>query len=304
MALASVGGMSDAAAKIGIVDTHQHLWDLRRLRLPWLPTSGPLSGNHTMDDYLREAQGLGIEKTIYMEVDVPPEQHPQEAEYVLSLCGKRGSPLVGVVLGGRPADPGFGDYLERFSADRRVRGIRQVLHSAATPQGYCLRPEFIRGIRLLGKMGLTFDVCLPAAYLEDAAQLADACPETRLILDHCGNPNVQEGIQDSWKRAMADIARRPNVACKISGIIATVKADGWSVEDLRPFVLHCREVFGPDRILFGSDWPVCTLKARLRQWVTALRQIIAPWPRQEQRKLLRDNALRWYGIDRGGRSLE
>lgn len=282
--------------RIGIVDTHQHLWDLKRLTLPWLPTTGPLAGDHTMADYLRATEGLGIERTVYMEVDVAPDQHRDEAAYALSLCGKRGSPMVGAVIGGRPASPDFGQYMAAFRGNPRVKGLRQVLHAPTTPQGYCLQPEFVKGIRLLGEMGLVFDVCLPAAYLDDADRLAELCPDTRLVLDHCGNPNVQAGIQDSWKRSMDRLARRPNMTCKISGIVASAKRGAWSAETLAPFVEHCRSAFGPDRIVFGTDWPVCTLVASPREWIEALRQIIAPWPTADRRKLLRDNAVRVYRL--------
>jgi len=295
-ATASLAATTSEAESVGIVDTHQHLWDLSKLNLPWLPTDGPLAGDHLMSDYLREARGLGIARTIYMEVDVPPEQHVREAELALSMCGKRGSPMVGAVIGGRPASYGFADYMALFRGDRRVKGVRQVLHGSGTPQGYCLKPEFVRGVRLLGSMGLVFDVCLPAAFLDDAARLADACPDTRLVLDHCGNPNVQAGVQDAWKRSLEAVSKRPNVACKISGIVATAKKGAWSAETLAPFVGYCRDVFGADRIVFGSDWPVCTLAASLREWVAALREIVADWPAPDRAKLLRDNAVGWYRL--------
>ncbi|MBM3496630.1 MAG: amidohydrolase, partial [Armatimonadetes bacterium] len=224
------------AENIGIVDTHQHLWDLKRLTLPWLPVSGPLAGDHVMADYLRATEGLGIERTIYMEVDVAPEQHQEEAAYALSLCGKRGSPMVGAVIGGRPASPDFARYMSAFRGNRRVKGLRQVLHAPTTPKGYCLQPEFVKGVRLLGEMGLVFDVCLPSGYLDDADRLAEQCPDTRLVLDHCGNPGVQDGLRDEWKRAMDRLARRRNMTCKISGIVASAKKGAWSAETLAPFV--------------------------------------------------------------------
>ncbi len=296
-AAATIATESDQARdRIGIVDTHQHLWDLKVLRLPWLPATGPLAGNHTMEDYLGATQGLGIERTVYMEVDVAPEQHVEEAAYALSLFGKPGSPMVGAVIGGRPASADFESYMARFRNSRRVKGLRQVLHAPATPQGHCLQPDFVRGVRLLGKMNLVFDVCLPAAYLDDADRLAELCPDTRLVLDHCGNPNVQAGIQDHWKRAMDRVARRPNVTCKISGIVASAKKGAWDAATLAPFVEHCRNAFGPDRIVFGTDWPVCTLVATPREWVEALQQIIARWPFADRRKLLRDNAVRTYRL--------
>ncbi len=296
-AAATIAGADEGRkGTIGIVDTHQHLWDLKALRLPWLPTSGPLAGDHTMADYLRATDGLGIERTVYMEVDVAPEQHGEEAAYALALCGKRGSPMVGAVIGGRPASRDFERYMGRFRGYRKVKGLRQVLHAPTTPQGYCLQPEFVRGVQLLGKMELVFDVCLPGGYLEDADRLAELCPDTRLVLDHCGNPRVQAGVEETWKRGIDRLARRPNAFCKISGIVASAKKGAWSAETLAPFVEHCRAAFGPDRIVFGTDWPVCTLVATPREWVEALQQIIAGWPQSDRRKLLRDNAVRVYRL--------
>lgn len=298
LASALAASRVQASRSTPIVDTHQHLWDLKRLSLPWLPTSGPLAGDHRLEDYIREADGLGITRTLYMEVDVAPEQHEAEAAYALERCGAPGSPMIGAILGGRPDSPDFEAYVTRFRRELRVRGLRQVLHSAATPQGHCLQPAYIAGIRLLGRMRLVFDICLPAPFLDDARQLADACPDTRFVLDHCGNPNVQEGPADSWRRAIDAVARRKNVACKISGIVATARRGAWAAEDLAPFIEHCRAAFGPDRILFGSDWPVCTMVASLREWVTALQRIVAGWPDDERRKLFSQNAVRWYGLSR------
>jgi L-fuconolactonase len=287
---------SHADAAIPIIDTHQHLWDLTKLRVPWVPAEGPLAGSHTMGDYLRAAEGLGVAKTVYMEVDVDPADHVAEAEYVLDLCRRREGPIVAAVIGGRPASPGFGAYVKRYKGSRYVKGVRQVLHGAGTPRGYCLTDDYVRGVRLLGEAGLVFDVCLPAAFLPDACKLADACRETRLVLDHCGNANVQAKDLTDWRRDIADVARRPNVVCKISGIVATARPGAWTAEDLAPIVLHCAEVFGRDRIMFASDWPVCTVAATYRQWVAALREVVRAWPAGDRRKLFHDNAARFYGI--------
>lgn len=280
---------------VPIIDTHQHLWDIERIRPPWLPATGPLAGPHTMERYMREAEGLGIERTVYMEVDVDPRDHVAEAETVLELCRLPGNPMVGAVIGGRPASEGFAAYIRRFRRNRHVRGVRQVLHVAGTPRGYCLQEPFVRSMRLLGELDLAFDICVPASGIPDAAKLCDLCPDTRFVLNHCGNPGVQTPDLEPWRRDMADVARRPNVVCKISGIVATAR-EGWTADDLAPIVRHCAEVFGRDRLVFGSDWPVCTLRASLRQWVTAARELVAGWTEQDQRKLFHDNAIRAYRL--------
>lgn len=278
-----------------IIDTHQHLWDASLPAPPWVPAEGPLAGSHSLARYNAETAGLGIERTIYMEIAVRDEDLEAEAEAVVALCKGKHRPLVGAVIGGRPSDPAFEGYLRKHASSSCVKGVRQVLHGA-TPQGTCLRPDFVRGIRLLGERGLCFDICLPAAFLSDGAALADACPATRLVLDHCGNPNVQAPDQTQWRRDIDALAKRANVSCKISGLVSSVRKGAWAPEDLAPFVEHCARAFGPDRIVFGGDWPVCTLGAELAEWVRALRQIIAPWPVGYRRKLLRENAIKIYRL--------
>jgi L-fuconolactonase len=283
------------AGMIPIVDTHQHLWDLKRFRLPWLAGGGPLATDHRMSDYLKAAEGVNVVKTIYMEVDVTPEQHEAEADYVIDLCRRDDNPMVAAVIGGRPASDGFAAYLQRFRGSPYVKGVRQVLHGGS-PKGACLEAGFVRGVRLLGEAGLRFDLCLRSEELRDGAKLADLCPNTRFILDHCGNANVQAKDRTAWQRDIAEVAKRKNVICKISGIVASAKPGAWTADDLAPIVRHCVESFGKERIVFGSDWPVCTLAATYRQWVEALQAIVASWSEADKKRLFHDNAVVFYDL--------
>jgi predicted TIM-barrel fold metal-dependent hydrolase len=171
-----------------------------------------------------------------------------------------------------------------------------VLHAESTPPGYCLSPEFIRGIRLLGELGMRFDICVRPAEIPDAVKLVDACPETRFILDHCGNADPQATDRSQWEKDIAALAQRKNCVCKVSGIIARAKSDRPKAEQLAPIVKHVIASFGPDRVMFGGDWPVCLLGATYREWVEALREIVREHPIEEQRKLFYDNAVRFYGL--------
>lgn len=281
---------------IPIIDTHQHLWDLRKFRLPWVKGAPVLNRNFLMDDYLRATEGLHVVKSVYMEVDVEPAQQVEEAEYVSEICRRKDTPMVAAVISGRPASGGFKDYLDRFRNAPEIKGIRQVLHSAETPPGYCVDARFIKGIQLLGERGLSFDVCLRPTELRDAARLIDACPGTSFILDHCGNADVRSPDLSSWRADIAEVAKRDRVVCKVSGIVASTKGAPWSPEDLAPIVDHVLEVFGPDRVVFGGDWPVCTLGATYRQWVEALRTIVRHRSQADQRKLFHENALRVYRL--------
>lgn len=272
-----------------LIDTHQHLWDLGRFRLPWTKGAGlPLERNHLPSDYDAAIRGTGIGRAIYMEVDVAPEQRREEAAWA---CGR--GPAV---VGGNPADPGFAKHLDAI-AHPNLKGVRQVLHGGL-PAGACTTPEFVRGVRELGRRGLRFDLCMRPLELADGARLAKECPDTRFILDHCGNGPLRAPAADvdTWKRGIESVARQPNVVCKISGIVVGAKGMAWTAEDLAPVVDHCLDTFGFDRVVFGSDWPVCTLAGSLADWVAALRSIVARRTESERRRLFSANAIRWYDL--------
>jgi len=301
-----VGGELLAAPKetamLPIVDTHQHLWDLTKFRLPWLKEGDALNESHVMSDYLKATAGLNVVRTVYMEVDVAPEQQTEEAEYVIDLCKRADAPMAAAVIGGRPASDAFPKYIGQFKDSAYIKGVRQVLHADSTPPGYCLDDRFIKGVRLLGDLGKRFDLCMRAKELTDAAKLIDACPGTRFILDHCGNADVRAVGAGSprpyaqWQKDIGEVAKRKNVVCKVSGIVATAEPGKWRADDLAPIINHTMDVFGPDRVMFGGDWPVCTKTATYKQWVEALKEIVADRTPEAQKKLFHDNAVRFYGL--------
>ena len=287
-----------ATPELSIVDTHQHLWDLSKFKLAWHADAPQLAHSFVMKDYLAATEGLGVVKSVYMEVDVEPSQQLAEAEYVIDLCQQGDNPMAAAVISGRPAADDFAAYAKRFGGHKYVKGLRQVLHGAGTPPGYCLKSEFIRGIKLLGELGLSFDVCMRSSEMADADALAAACPKTRLIVDHCGNMSVQETDAKQrklWMDGLRALAQRDNVVCKVSGIVASAKED-WQPADLAPNINFTLDTFGPDRVMFGGDWPVCTLRSTYRRWVEALKSIIATRPLADQKKLLAGNALKFYGL--------
>lgn len=286
----------EPSTPIPIIDTHQHLWDLKQFKLPWVTKESPLAKNYLMADYFDATKGLNVVKSIYMEVDVDPSHQQAEAEYVIGLCKQADNPMVAAVISGRPASDGFNKYITQFKNSAYIKGLRQVLHGPGTPAGYCLDRKFIQGIRLLGELGISYDICIRPGELTDAAKLIDACPDTRFILDHCGNANVQGKDHTGWKRDIAAVAKRKHVVCKVSGIVASAKPGGWTADDLAPIINHVLESFGPNRVMFGGDWPVCTLASTYRQWVEALKSIVRERKAEEQSKLFHDNALGVYGL--------
>jgi predicted TIM-barrel fold metal-dependent hydrolase len=308
LALAGTGCATAPKSADGlIIDTHLHLWDLGHQKLPWLDGAPEiLRKSYRLEDYRAATAGLNV-RAVYMEVDVAEETLPNEAELILGIAAGGRSPILAAVIGGRPADPGFAEYLGRFQSNPRCKGVRQVLHTAATPAGYCLKPEFIRGVQMLGEAEKSFDLCMRAPELMDGAKLAAECPRTRFILDHCGNPDLKSfrpqrdgeaapaHTADTWKRSIDALAKQPNVICKISGVAAGLPPEGGA-EDLAPAVNHCLDAFGPDRVVFGGDWPVCLLGATYQKWVQMLRQVIVSRSHAHQMQLWSGNALRLYGL--------
>ena len=297
------------ADQLPVIDTHQHLWDLSKFKPPWLDGAPEvLRHSHATREYLEATRGLNVVKAVYMEVDVHPRQHVQEAKHVIQLCRSDDHPTVAAVISGRPNSAVFGDYIKRFRNSPFIKGVRQVLHVPSAQRGLCLEPEFVRSIRLLGELGMSFDLCMRPTELVDGLKLSQACPETRFIMDHCGNADPKAFLAKSlqgddapshdetaWRRDIEKLAQQSNVVCKISGFVVRAP-ENWQAETLAPVINHCLDAFGPDRVMFGGDWPVCKISATYRQWVGALKEVIQNRSQLEQRKLLHDNAQRFYGV--------
>jgi predicted TIM-barrel fold metal-dependent hydrolase len=277
-----------------IVDTHQHLWDLDLFRYSWLDSLPQLHRSFRMPDYLAAAEGLNVVKSVHLEADVDEPFMVDETRRLLALADQPDNPLEGIVACGRPENENFKSYLDKIAGHRTLKGIRRVLHTQPDEVGRGL--TFIHNVAALSEYGLSFDICVLSRQLPIAIQLVSKCPGVVFILDHCGVPQVKEKNFDPWRCYISQIAKFPNVVCKISGLVAYADPQKWTAEDLRPFVEHAIASFGWDRVLFGSDWPVCTLSASYRQWVQALQAITQGAGEVNQKKLFHDNAVRVYRL--------
>lgn len=277
-----------------IVDTHQHLWDLDLFRYRWLASLPRLNRSFRMADYLTAANGLNVVKSVHLEADVDEVHMLDETRHLLALAEQPDNPLEGIVACGRLENDDFKSYLDKIAGHRALKGIRRVLHTQPDEVGQGL--TFIKNVAALAGYGLSFDICVLARQLPIAIQLVSRCPNVIFILDHCGVPQVKEKNFDPWRSYITEIARFPNVSCKISGLVAYADPHVWTAEDLRPFVEHAIASFGWDRVLFGSDWPVCTLSASYREWVEALQLIAQEAGEANRRKLFHDNAVRIYRL--------
>ena len=277
-----------------IVDAHQHLWDPALFRYSWLDSLPSLNRSFRMPDYLAAAKGLSIVKSVHLEADVDEPYMLDETRHLLALADQPDNPLEGIVACARPEREDFKSYLDKIAGHPKLKGIRRVLHTQPDEVGQ--GATFLNNVASLSDYGLSFDICVLARQIPIAIKLVSKCPEVVFILDHCGVPQVKEKILDPWRSHIAEIAKFPNVSCKISGLVAYADPKRWTAEDLRPFVEHAITSFGWDNVLFGSDWPVCTLSASYRQWVDALLGITREAGEANQRKLFYDNAVRVYRL--------
>lgn len=276
-----------------LVDTHQHLWDPARIPCTWCAGIPALNRRFGLDDYRAAAAGTGITRTVFVECDVDEPHALAEARLVQVLA--EADPLIGgFVASGRPEHEGFRAHLAALAELPQLRGFRRVLHTQ--PDALSQQTRFIEHVRLLPEFGLTFDLCVLARQLPLAIALVDACPRVSFILDHCGVPDVRGRALDPWRDHLRQLAARPNVFCKISGLVAYADPAAWTVADLRPWVEHTLECFGWDRVLWGGDWPVCTLAAPLSRWVAATRELTAGATAEQRARLFHLNAERIYRV--------
>ncbi len=277
-----------------LVDTHLHLIDKSRLTYPWLSSVPPLDRDFLYAEYARDAERAGITDVLHMEVDVAAQEAGAEIDYVRERSRDAGSLIRGAIAACRPEDESFPDMLDRVLADPFVKGFRRVLHVA--PDEVSQGALFRENVKRLAGTRLTFDLCMLPRQATLAAALADLAPDVRFILDHCGVPDIKGGDFDAWKRGISDLASRPNLTAKISGIVAYADSGTWTAATLRPYVEHVIDCFGWNRVVWGSDWPVCTLGGGLLAWVAATHAVLDGCSVEERDSLFWRNADRLWQL--------
>ena len=279
-----------------IIDTHLHVWDPQRLRYPWLDDIPLLNKPYLLDDYDRACGPVAVEKMVFLQAEVDFSQFQEEADWVDSLA-EQDSRLQGIVpwapleLGAaaRPA-------LEKLAANPRVKSIRRIIQFEPDIE-FCLRPDFVRGVQLLGEYGLNFDICIHHPQMANTIKMVAQCPDVQFILDHIGKPDIKAGLLDPWRAEIKILSQFPNVWCKISGLVTEADHDNWTREQLKPYIDHVIDCFGFDRVMYGGDWPVAYQATAYPRWVETLAWAVEGCTDDELRKLFRDNAVAFYRLD-------
>jgi len=277
---------------IPLLDTHQHLIYSDRFSYPWLAHFPALNHAFTLEDYRALTEGAGIEASLFMEVDVAESDMAEEAGFFMEAAASGAHSLSGVIASGRPENADFGDYLDRISTPS-LKGIRRVLH--VVEDDVSRAAIFRQNIQRLGARDLPFDLCVFPPQHDVGRELVDSCPQTRFVLDHCGNPNISEpSLFPAWQKSIQQFAERDNVYAKLSGIVASGPANEVTLEHIRPYLDTTLEAFGPQRLIWGSDWPVCTLTTSLPDWIGLFRTWLSALSEDEQNAIGHLNAKQLY----------
>lgn len=281
-----------------IIDAHHHLWDLGVRDQEWItgPELAPLRRSFTLEDFEAEARSAGITAGVLVQTVAVTGETPE----FLSLAA--GSDLIGAVVGWTDlTSPGISDELARLRGlpgGEFLRGIRHQVQGEPDPR-WLTRPDVLRGLRAVAAAGLVYDVVVLAHQLPAAIQAAAAVPELTFVLDHLGKPPISSNAVEPWSAELRRLAALPNTVCKLSGMATEADWASWTVDDLRPYADSALEAFGPHRLMFGSDWPVCTLAASCTDVVAYTQDLTAALSETEQSAVWSGTAARVYrvGVD-------
>jgi len=278
-----------------LIDTHQHLIYRERLGYDWTREVPQLEkGDFTLGDYQALTADKGIAGTVFMECAVDDADYRNEARLVAGLMRAPGSGIMAQIASCRPEiQAGFNDWLDE-AAELGVVGFRRVLH--VVPDEVSQDAAFREGVREIGRRGFSFDLCVLARQLPIARALAQACPDTMMILNHCGVPDIAAGAFDSWAEGLAALARYDNMQVKLSGLTAYCAPGAMGAETLRPWVDHVLDCFGPDRMVWGGDWPVVNMGCGLPAWIDLSRVLMSSLSPNEAQAVGAGNARRIYRL--------
>jgi L-fuconolactonase len=287
--------MPQAAGRQAIVDSHIHFWDPNHLRYDWLSGAPAIHQPFLPEDLARAAAGVDLQGIVFVEADLHPDHRLAEASWVSELAERE--PRIQAIVASAPLELGpaaVRPHLEALARNPLVRGIRRLIQSEAP--GFCTQPDFVAAVQALPGYGFSFDICIKHYQMADAIRLVEQCPQVSFILDHFGKPAVKEGLLDPWREQLRTLAGFPNVVCKISGLATEADHQQWSREQLKPYIDHALAVFGPDRVLYGGDWPVSTLAIGYQQWIDTINWATPTLSDTDRHKLFVENARRVYRL--------
>jgi len=277
-----------------LIDSHVHFWDTNTFRLSWLDELPTLQRPFLPDDLREEVGDITLEKLVFIQAEVAPDEALREVEWVTSLA--QSAPEIAAIAAFAPLERGdaVAGYLEQLQEHTLVTGVRRLIKSEAL--GFATQPSFIAGVQQLAAFDLSFDICIDHTYLADVLQLVAQCPDVRFVLDHIGGPDFTGRTMQPWQDHITELAQHDNVWCKLSGIPTDSDDARWIDDHIKPFIAHVIDVFGVERVMFGSDWPVMRLASSYPRWVTVLQSLTSHFNEAERHQLFYQNAAAFYKL--------
>lgn len=273
------------------LDSHQHFWIYNSSDYGWITDEMA----ELRRDYLPvHLQPLLATSGFDGSIAVQAQHSVEEMRWHLQLAGEN-SFIRGVVGWVDLCSPGAPDQLKHFAGNKHLVGIRHVVQGEPDDE-FMLRPDFRRGIQFLAEFGLAYDLLLYPRHLPVAAKLVAEFPDQTFVLDHIAKPQIAAGVLEPWKRDIAELARFPNVSCKLSGMVTEARWKEWTPADFAPYFEVVCEAFGPNRLMIGSDWPVCTVAADYASTINLVKNYVTRFTAAEQAAILGENCARIYRI--------
>jgi len=274
------------------VDAHQHFWIYNQEKYKWIDVSMAKLQRDFLPSHLnKELKRNGIDFC----VAVQARQTLQETKWLLELA-QNNSFIKGVVGWVDLKSNSVEQDLEKFAAYKKFKGVRHVLQDEKDDR-YMLSSDFKQGLRHLEKYGLTYDILIYPRHIKYACSLVSEFPQQKFIIDHLAKPLIKEGKIEAWKKNMQELAKADNVFCKLSGMVTEANWNSWKQEDFVPYMETLLEIFGPNRLLFGSDWPVCTVAAKYKQVLEIVTNFISSLSQAEQARIMGQNAIAFYNLE-------
>ena len=273
------------------IDSHQHFWKYNDTDYVWMgPAHGTLRRDFVPADLAPLLDSIGFDGSIAVQA----RQMVEETEWLLALADEHPR-VLGVVGWVDLRSPQAGEQIERFAAHPRMVGVRHVVHDEPDDE-FVLRDRFRRGVALLEPAGLTYDLLLFPRHIRPSIRLVDEFPNQRFVVDHIAKPPIAAGQTEPWATELREIARRENVCCKLSGMVTEADHASWKPADLEPYLDIVLDAFGPDRLMIGSDWPVCTLAGAYRPVMEAVIAWAERLSAAERAAILGGTCRRFYGV--------
>ena len=251
-----------------VIDSHHHFWRYNSVEYGWISEQmALLRRDYLPDDLEHEITAAGVDGAI----SVQARQSLAETDWLLNLADQHDF-IKGVVGWAPLVSAGIRTDLERLANRKKLKAVRHVLQDEPD-ENYMLRDDFNRGVALLEEFGLVYDILIFERHLRQTIEFVDRHPAQIFVLDHIAKPRIRDAIISPWRENLKELARRSNVFCKLSGLVTEADHQSWTAEQLRPYMDAALEAFGTERLMFGSDWPVCLLACGYQRWS----QIVSDW---------------------------